>query len=105
MGLYQCDKCGCIENTALGFFHTRSITNLWPEEFINKQLCSACGPRQFKNGEPTDYGEWHGKFQQTFYPVGSLKTNGQGNVVCKCCSIHPSSCELLVTVRPEVTRK
>ena len=40
MSLFQCEKCGCVENTA--------TSNFW---MGNKCLCSEC-----------DTGKWHGVF-------------------------------------------
>jgi hypothetical protein len=29
MGVYQCEVCGCIENTATGRYHTRKWDSIW----------------------------------------------------------------------------
>lgn len=67
MPLYQCEKCGCAENTALGLFWTRHH-EMWPEEYRGKALCSECGPPFMieRNGlrTPTDMGKWHGQFEK-----------------------------------------
>ena len=63
MSLYQCEKCGCVENTAVGHFWARSIID-WPPEYKDKKLCSECGPSTFPDGKPTEYGKWHGKFEK-----------------------------------------
>lgn len=49
MPLYECSKCGAIDNTAL--------TNFWVDRLHLKKppLCSECDP---------DIGKWHGKFQK-----------------------------------------
>ena len=65
MSLYNCEKCGCIENTALGFYWTRDWKD-WPLEYRDKKLCSECGPPKFSDGVPTGFGEWHGLFQKEF---------------------------------------
>jgi len=67
MSLFQCEKCGCCENTALCLY--------WPRK-AKKQalLCSACDP---------DIGEWQGKFERTFLPPGEFATNGEGNLAHK----------------------
>jgi len=45
MPLFQCKKCGCVENTALGHY--------WmPRGLGEPVLCSECGPEQ----------KWHGHF-------------------------------------------
>lgn len=57
MSLYQCQKCGAVENTALGEYWGREI-----------KLCSECGR-----------GKWHGKFPKRdavadgyFYDAGGF---------------------------------
>lgn len=81
MSLYQCDNCGCVENTALGWYHCRDCKRLTPKEYLGKALCCVCGPTKYPNGEPIeDMGKWHGRFERKFYPIGSLYTDHQGNV-------------------------
>ena len=53
---------------------------MWSEEYINKKLCSECGPKTYKNGEPTEYGKWHGIFKKRIFPLNSLYTDKKGNV-------------------------
>lgn len=67
MGLFVCEKCECIENTALGhFWMVNRIEEFeWTEElskYKNKPLCSDCAPRRFANGTLTGMGKWHDKF-------------------------------------------
>lgn len=47
MSLYVCDRCGCVENTAL--------SNYWRRigEGKKNRLCSECDP---------SIGAWHGRF-------------------------------------------
>ena len=80
MSLYQCEKCGCVENSAKGHYHCRSSERMWSKEYLNKLLCSACGPTQYKSGEKTEYGKWHGIFRRRYFPLGSLYTEKLGNV-------------------------
>ena len=85
MSLYQCEHCGCCENTALGHYW---IAKHEPELFDwtgienrrGKYLCSACAPARFADGSKTGHGEWHGQFARTFLPVGMFKTNRRGNL-------------------------
>ncbi len=56
MSLYQCDKCGCVENTALGSY--------WG---MSDKLCSECFT-----------GVWHGKFKKK--PAKGLFIDSQGFV-------------------------
>lgn len=63
MPLFRCDKCGCVENTALGFYWTRNERELWAAEFIGRKLCSEHAPTTFRDGSPNDdAGKWHGRF-------------------------------------------
>lgn len=61
MSLYQCEDCGCRENTATGAYWGR-----------DRKLCSAC-----------DTGEWHGKFPRMFLPKGMFVTDRHGNLAHK----------------------
>jgi hypothetical protein len=58
VSLYQCEKCGCCENTALGCY--------WGRE---RKLCSECGT-----------GKWHGEFDKVLLPKGQFVTNDEGNL-------------------------
>ena len=85
MSLFQCGKCGCCENTALAmqgcdghavnFFSWDGI-----EDKKGKKLCSACAPTKYADGKPTEFGEWHGKFERVFLPLNTFKTNRRGNL-------------------------
>ena len=88
MSLYQCEKCGAIENTALGFYHSRNM-DIWPKEFEGKKLCSECGPTSYKDGKPTEYGKWHGRFNKSIHPLDTLYTDKQGNVRRKADDKYP----------------
>lgn len=63
MPLFRCEKCGCVENTATGFFYGREDEG-WPVDVRGKALCSACAPAVGPHGEPTGFGAWHGMFPQ-----------------------------------------
>lgn len=71
MGLYKCAKCGCCENTALGFYHMRDMVDDFDwtglEEYKGQPLCSECAPKYFSDGKPTGFGKWHGKFPKEPY--------------------------------------
>ena len=100
MSLFQCAKCGCLENTALGrcghpyFLNSykepkpeldsyREILGIPPgAEF--QQYCSACCPLWFdknqfgmgRNPNPTPgNGLWHGAFKRMYLPIGEFETN------------------------------
>lgn len=74
MSLYQCDECGVVENTAVGFYHTRNWEKLWPKEYVGRMLCSECGPPVHADGTDSGLGKWHGKFEKTFYEKGTMET-------------------------------
>ena len=60
MPLFVCDKCHCIENTALGRYWSRDLKGVRER---GKALCSQCAPTTFVSGEKTkNSGKWHGKF-------------------------------------------
>jgi hypothetical protein len=63
MGLFVCEGCGCIENTALGVWWSRHAS-YWPEDVRGKALCSACAPATFPDGALTGKGKWHGEFER-----------------------------------------
>jgi len=85
MSLFQCEHCGCCENTALssqGFVNGMERFYDWSyaQERKGLKLCSACGPTSFASGKPTEYGKWHGRFPRTFLPMGMFHTNRVGNL-------------------------
>ncbi|MCK4793046.1 MAG: hypothetical protein KAV87_55465 [Desulfobacteraceae bacterium] len=84
MSLFQCECCGCCENTALAPM-TRYLPDIYDwngmEQLKGKELCSACAPGHFADGQGfTDYGEWHDQFPRVFLPKGMFKTNRVGNL-------------------------
>lgn len=83
MSLYQCQHCGCMENTAPGM-QPRTPTEWFDwtgiEDRKGKHLCSVCAPTRHSDGTPTDRGEWHGLFDRVFLPLGEFRTNRQGNL-------------------------
>jgi hypothetical protein len=85
MSLFQCQVCGCCENTALAsqgcdgyamtFFNWTGI-----EDRKGKKLCSACAPTRYGDGAPTKFGVWHGRFARVFLPMGMFRTARNGNL-------------------------
>jgi hypothetical protein len=67
MSLFQCDECGCCENTALCHYAWRTYKG-------QSALCSACDP---------DIRKWAGRFERVFLPMGMFKTDKQGNLAHK----------------------
>jgi len=105
MSLFQCSKCGCIENTALttGYWHLRFLEYERNHECTEKVLaevkeyqeklgltpdqplglyCCVCTPIEGDklNGE---MGVWHNVFPRNFYPLGSMVTDREGNIKSK----------------------
>ena len=63
MSLFQCEKCGCRENTALSEGYWEDVHNGKPG------VCSKCKT-----------GEWHGEFPRIMLPKGKFFTNAKGNL-------------------------
>lgn len=88
MSLFQCECCGCCENTALssqGFVNGIEQYFDWSyaPERKGMKLCSVCGPANYRNGKPTEYGKWHYRFPRAFLPMGMFETNRVGNLAHK----------------------
>lgn len=63
MPLYRCHTCGCVENTALGWFHSRNISPYKDDPVYKNPMCSECTPVKFKDGTGGGcYGKWHDQF-------------------------------------------
>jgi len=68
MPIFVCEKCGAIENTALGHFWGKAHFRFKDANLNGKALCSRCVPIQFISGAKTGYnGEWHNKFPFEIY--------------------------------------
>lgn len=86
MSIFQCERCGCAENTACGvgmFYHSPSSFDWsYAPELEGKHLCSACGPSKLAWGSATICeGKWHDMFPRVFLPFGLYVTNNHGNLV------------------------
>lgn len=86
MSIFQCERCGCAENTACGvgmFYHAPSSFDWsYAPELKGKRLCSVCGPVRLAGGKPTiTEGKWHGLFPRMFLPLGMYVTDNRGNLV------------------------
>lgn len=88
MSLFQCENCGCVENTALasqgfnGFFEKLYDWSYAPER-KGMRLCSACGPVKYSDGAETRYGKWHKVFPRQYLPKGMFETSKSGNLCHK----------------------
>lgn len=103
MSLFQCTKCGCVENTATsdGGYLIKWIVTEERVPLIYKsykdvlgstvedefgEYCCICNPMWF--GEDGSFGlgkcpekkEWHGKFDRIFLEMGKWETNEVGNL-------------------------
>ena len=82
MSLFQCDKCGCLENTACGWSHPRFNKRLTKPENLGKELCAVCAPTEYPNGDKTAFKNvWHDRFLRRFFEKGMYITNGEGNLI------------------------
>jgi len=83
MSLFQCENCGCCENTALssqGFSWPDIFDWSYAPEREGLRLCCACGPAMYEDGTPSGYGKWHNIFPRMYLPKGKFKTNRSGNL-------------------------
>ena len=84
MSLFQCEQCGCRENTALSFQGFKMITECFDWSYApdreGMKLCSACGPPKCADGDPSGCGVWHGQFPRLFLPKGAFRTDRVGNL-------------------------
>ena len=86
MSLFQCDNCGCLENTALTFCGSKQMQFFVEKENIAKykqqlglkddelfgNYCSACCP--------LGNGEWHGELDRIYLPKKMFETASNGNL-------------------------
>lgn len=84
MSLFQCENCGCCENTALschGFKYMQESFD-WSEipERKGMMLCSACGPTHYRDGTPSHYGKWHNRYPRVYLPMGMFCRASNGNL-------------------------
>lgn len=78
MPVFECTKCGCIENTACSnyWIHTFKPANkgLLGKDEITDPLCSECDP---------DIGKWHNKFPKMKVDWEKLEKNESGFLQAK----------------------
>lgn len=85
MSLFQCEICGCIENTALslqgvGTVMSDSFDWTGVEERKGKMLCSEHIQKKFKDGNTSGFGVWHGQFEQRYLPLGKFVRSSDGSL-------------------------
>jgi hypothetical protein len=71
MPLYQCKKCGAVENTACANYWWRTNPALHKDDGLPPEVCSECDP---------EIGKWHGEFPKAVFPIGSIYTDDEGNM-------------------------
>jgi len=84
MSLFQCENCGCCENTALTAQGHKPPPEWFDwtgmEHLKGRHLCSACAPKKYSDGVATRDGQWHGQFDRVFLPMGMFRTAKNGNL-------------------------
>jgi len=95
MSLFQCDKCGCVENTSCtdGYWWmsylniSKDQKNIEAAKRAKEELglsddeplghyCSVCSPISF-NGL---IHSWHNRFPREYLPKGEWQTDNEGNL-------------------------
>ena len=82
MSIFQCQVCGCAENTSCGWYHCRDMMDMNKPEDIGIAKCSACAPQKYVSGEDNKEfnGQWHGMWTRYFLPHGEFFINEVGNL-------------------------
>lgn len=74
MAIFQCDECGCAEDTAYGWLHCSLLVDVTKPEQLGTRVCSACAPSKWPIGNAIEgFGVWHDKFPRVYYPHGKFK--------------------------------
>ena len=94
MSLFQCGRCGCVDNTVYGVsgeeYRSRFYDWTGIEDRLGKDLCCACAPTRYAKskeqaktmgGKP--YGQWHNQYDRNFLPMDMFYTNRVGNLAHK----------------------
>jgi hypothetical protein len=68
MSLFQCEECGCRDNTSTSGYWFRNDEG---NPCQGRKLCAACDPT---------IGKWHGVFKRKYLSKGEFFTNAQGNL-------------------------
>lgn len=84
MSLFQCEVCGCMDNTALSSVCTSQLPEVFDwsgvEDRMGKELCSACAPKYHADGKKSGLGAWHGEFDRVYLPMDQFFTNKCGDL-------------------------
>lgn len=74
MAVFQCSRCGGVDNSAHGIMEGRGRRHL-PEEYAEGSFCSVCLPTTYKDGTRTRWGVWHNYFTRRYLPPGEFISN------------------------------
>lgn len=109
MSLFQCENCGCLENTALSAQGFKIMKHLFDWSYAPEReglrVCSACGPSRYRDGNPTKFGEWHKVFGREFYPMGEFITDDVGNLKHKATGLSSAQFKKHFSERMEEAAK
>ena len=106
MPLFQCECCGCIENTATanqgfkGRLFEQPYDWSYAPERKGKKLCSACGPGFYRDGKPTRFGVWHNQFKRQYLPLGEYEICPLGNIRHATTKLIPTEADYIVKEDP-----
>lgn len=82
MPVFQCESCGCVENTALTGYWTRNRPNVTRAEDLGKCLCSACTHPTYPDGSNNPRaGKWHNRFKRQYLPLGEWIMNKETRTI------------------------
>lgn len=94
MSLFQCENCGCVENTALSCNGLQDISEWFDwtgiEDRRGMRLCSACAPTKNEDGTASGLGVWHNQFERRYLEKGMYITNRDGNLAHKITGLLPT---------------
>lgn len=89
MVIYQCENCGCVEESTRGNLHTWHLPEMYSWANIEyrrgMKLCSACSPIYYADGKRNVIitGRWHDAFERIYLPLGMFTTGADGSLVHK----------------------
>ena len=103
MPLFNCEKCGVVENTALGLYWTANHPEIYDwsdvgKEFKGKHLCSECAPKNFSDGTLTGKGVWHGRFEKSYEKVRSQFNLWKKKKISQAKFLYVNRVALMVSV-------
>lgn len=77
MGIYICEKCGCVDNTACGgnYLVSKESKHKYKDEYANTHsLCIECTPVEYSDGSINrKAGKWHDMFEKKHWSQYGIK--------------------------------